>query len=64
MKRPYSAMSIRWQRLLCFATWGVFIALASVSLPFLFDLVSRGIGWVTALFPHPAELWKECPRCL
>lgn len=64
MKRPYFAISIRWQRLLFFAAWGVFIVLVSASLPFLFDLMSRGIGWVTALFPHQDELWKECPRCL
>jgi len=64
MKRLFSAMSIRRQRLFCFAAWGVFIVLFSASLPFLFDLMSRGIGWIMGLFPRPDDLWKECPRCL
>lgn len=63
MKRLFSAMSIRWQRLFCFAAWGVCIVLVSASLPFLFDLMSRGIGWSIGLFPRPDDLWKECPRC-
>jgi len=63
MKRLFSAMSIRWQRLFCFAAWGVFVVLVLASLPFLFDLMGRGIGWIMGLFPHPDELWKECPWC-
>lgn len=63
MKRLFSAMPIRWQRLFCFAVWGVFIVLVSVSLPFLFDLVGRGIGWIMGLFPRPDDLWKECLWC-
>ncbi len=63
MKRLFSAMSPRWQRLLGFDTWGVFIVLVLVSLPFLFDLMSCGIGWIMALFSHPDESWKECSWC-
>jgi len=63
MKPLFSAMSIRWQRLFCFATCGVFIVLVLASLPFLFDLMGRGIGWIMGLFPHPDNLWKECPWC-
>jgi len=64
MKHLFSAMFPRWQRLLRFAAWGVFIVLAVVSLPSLFDLMGRGTGWMMGLFPHPEELWKGCPWCL
>ncbi len=63
MKRLFVLISAPWQGLLCFAAWGVFIVLVSVSLPFLFDLLSRGIGWIMGLFPRPDDLWKECPWC-
>lgn len=63
MKRLFSAISPRWQRLLEFAAWGAFIVLIFASAPFLFDLVSRSVGWVIQLFPHPGELWKECRWC-
>ena len=60
MKRVFSATSPGWQRFLCFAACGVFIVMVSVNLPFLFDLMSRGIGWIVALSPHPDESWKGC----
>jgi hypothetical protein len=63
MKQVFSAMFIRWQRLFCLAALGVCIVLVSVSLPLLFDLMSRGTGWSMGLFPRPDDLWKECPRC-
>jgi len=63
MKRFFAAMSPWWRPLLGFAAWGVLIVLVLVSLPFLFDLMSRGIGWIVALFPHPDESWKSCPWC-
>ena len=64
MKRLFAAMSPRWQRLLEFAAWGTLVVAIFASAPFLFDLVGRGIGWIIGLFPHPDELWKECPWCL
>ena len=64
MKRLFAAMSPRWRRLLSFAAWGALIILILAGAPFLFDLIGRGIGWIIGLFPHPDELWKECPWCL
>jgi len=63
MKRLFSAMSPRWQRLLGFAAWGALIVVILASAPFLFDPVGRGIGWIIGLFPHPDESWKECSWC-
>ncbi len=63
MKRFFAAMSPRWQRLLESAAWGALIVVIFASAPFLFDLVGRAVGWVSGLFPHPDELWKECPWC-
>lgn len=63
MKRLFVLISAPWQGLLRFAAWGVFIVLVLASLPFLFDLMSRGIGWIMGLFPRPDDLWKECPWC-
>jgi len=55
MKRLFSATSPRWQRLLGFAAWGKLIVLVLASLPFLFDHIGHGIGWIIGLFPHPGE---------
>ena len=63
MKRLFAMISPRWQRPLRFAAWGMFIVFVSVNLPFLFDLMSRGIAWIMGLFPHADDLWKECPWC-
>ena len=63
MKRLFAAMSPRWQLLLGFVACGVLIVLVLASSPFLFDLMSRGIGWIMALFPHPDESWKERSWC-
>lgn len=63
MKPLFSAMSTRWQRLLCVAGWGVFVVLFFASLPFLFDVISRGFGWILGLIPRPDNLWKEYPWC-
>lgn len=63
MKRLLVLISPPWQGLRRFAAWGVFIVLVLASLPFLFDLMSRGIGWIMGLFPRPDDLWKECPWC-
>jgi hypothetical protein len=63
MKRLFAAMFPRWRRLLEFAAWGTFIVVIFASAPFLFDLVGRVVGWVIGWFPHPDELWKECPWC-
>ena len=61
MKRLFAMVSLRWQGLLPIAAWGIFIVFVSVNLPFLFDLMSRGIAWIMGLFPRPDDLWKECP---
>jgi len=63
MNGLFSSTPPRWRRLLWFAAWGVFIVWISVNLPCLFNLMSRGIDSITALFPRPNESWKECPRC-
>jgi hypothetical protein len=63
MKRLFPPMSLRWRRLLHFVSWGALIVLIFASTPFLFDLTGRGFGWTIGLFPHPDELWKECPWC-
>lgn len=63
MKRLFASMSPRWRRLLEFAAWGTLIVMIFASTPLLFDLIGRGIGWIIGLFPHPDELWKECPWC-
>ncbi len=63
MKRFFAPMSARWQRLLGFAAWAAFIVVIFASAPFLFELMSRGIGWIIGLFPHPDESWKECSWC-
>ncbi len=59
MKRVFVAISPRYRRLLHFAARGVLIVLASASLPFLFDLMNRGIGWFIGLFPHSNRPWEE-----
>jgi len=64
MTSLFGAISPRWRKLFHFAAWGVFIVMVLASLPFLFDLMGRGIGWTMGLFPHPDDLWKECPWCL
>jgi hypothetical protein len=63
MNRLLVVMSPRWQRLLEFAAWGTLIAVIFASAPFVFDLVGRGVGWISGLFPHLDELWKECSWC-
>ncbi len=63
MKRLFAMISPRWHRLLPFTASGIFIVFVSVNLPFLFDLMSRWIGWIMGLFPRPDDLWKECPWC-
>jgi hypothetical protein len=52
MKRFFAAISRRWRRLLRSAAWGALIVALLVGLPFLFDLMNRGIGWIIGLFPH------------
>jgi hypothetical protein len=64
MKGPFAAMFPRTQRLVEFAAWGTLIVMIFASAPFLFDLLDREIGWIVGLFPHPDEVWKECPWCL
>ena len=64
MKCLFVLISPPWQRLLRLAAWGTLIVTIFASAPFLFDLVGRGIAWIIGLFPHPDELWKECPWCL
>ncbi len=61
MKRLFAAISPRWKRLLRLAPLAAIIVIFLASLPFLFDLMNHGIGWIMGLFPHPDELWKECP---
>jgi hypothetical protein len=63
MNRIFAAVSYGRKRLLSFATWAALIVLFLVSLPFLFDLMNRCIGWIMGLFPRPNELWKECSWC-
>lgn len=63
MKWLSAMISPRWQRLLRLVAWAPLIVLFLASLPFLFDLMNRGIGWIIGLFPRPNDLWKECPWC-
>jgi hypothetical protein len=63
MKRLFPDMSSRWQRLLLVVSWGALVVLILASAPFLFDLIGRGLGWISGLFPRPDDLWKECPWC-
>ncbi len=63
MKRLFASLSPRWQRLFEFAARAALIVVILASAPFVFDLVGRGVGWITGLFPHLDELWKECPWC-
>ena len=59
MKRLFAMTSLRWRRLLGFATWGAIIVVIFASAPFVFGLVGCGVGWIVGLFPHLDELWKE-----
>jgi len=61
MKRLFASMSPRWQRLFKFAACAALIVVILASARFVFDLVGRGVGWITGLLPHADELWKECP---
>lgn len=63
MNRIFVAISPQWKRLLRFVGWAALIVLLLASLPFLFDLMNRGIGWIIGLFPRPDDLWKECSWC-
>ena len=63
MKRLFSVMSFRWQRLFEFADRAALTVVILASAPFVPDLVGRGVGWITGLFPHQGELWKECRWC-
>jgi len=63
MRGLLTAFFPRWKPLLCFAAWAAIIVLFLASLPFLLDLMSRGIGWIMGLFPRPNDLWKGCPWC-
>lgn len=58
MNRLAYAVSARCRKILCFAAWAALIVLFLASLPFLFGVVSRGIDWITGLFPHPAKSWE------
>ena len=58
MKPLFRAMPPRSRKLLRFAAWAALIVLLLVSLPFLFDVLGRGIDWLTGLFPNPAKSWE------
>lgn len=58
MKRLCSTISPRCRKLLCFAAWAALIVLLLVSLPFVFGVLSRGIDWITGLFPNPVKSWE------
>jgi len=58
MNQLLPAISPRCRKLLRCAAWAALIVLLLVSLPFLFDVLSRGIDWLTGLFPNPAKLWE------
>ena len=53
MKRLAYAVSPR-----CRAACAALMVLLLVSVPFLFGVLSCGIGWITGLFPNPATSWE------
>ena len=58
MNRLAYAVSPRCGKILRFAAWAALIVLLLASLPFLFSVLSRGIDWITGLFPDPARSWE------
>jgi hypothetical protein len=58
MKRLSGAISPRCWKVLRYAAWAALIVLLLASLPFLFGVLSRGIDWITGLFPNPAKSWE------
>lgn len=58
MNRLAYAVSPRCRKILCFAAWAALIVLLWVSLPFLFGVLSRGIDWITGLFPNSTKSWE------
>jgi len=58
MNRVAYAVSPRCGKILRVAAWAALIILLLASLPFLFDVLSRGIDWITGLFPNPAKSWE------
>lgn len=61
MNRLAYAVSPRCRKILCFAARAALIVLFLAGLPFLFGVVSRGIDWITGLFPNPAKSWEALP---
>lgn len=59
MKRLLAASSPRCRNLRCFGTWSVLIILTLAAVPFLLDVLSRGIDWMIELFPHSDKLWEQ-----
>lgn len=58
MIRLTHAASPRCRKMLRFSAWAALIVMLCVSLPFLFGVLSRGIDWITGLFPDPARSWE------
>jgi len=58
MIRLAYVVSPRRRKMLCFAAWAALIVMLLVSLPFLFGVLSRGIDWITGLFPNSAKSWE------
>ncbi len=58
MSRLAYVVSPRRRKMLCCAAWAALIVMLLVSLPFLFGVLSRGIDWITGLFPNPAKSWE------
>lgn len=58
MNQLACAASPRCRKMLRFAAWAALIVLLLASLPFLFGALSRGIDWITGLFPNTAKSWE------
>jgi hypothetical protein len=46
-----------------FVLWGGLVAVLLVSSPYVLDILTRGIDWITRSFPSFDKLW-EVPLCL
>lgn len=58
MSQLNGTLSPRSRKLLRFSAWAVLIVLILASLPFLLNLCSRGMDWITGLFPNSAKSWE------
>ncbi len=55
------AVSPRYQMPLRWGGWALLIVLLLVGLPFLFNVVNRGMDWITGLFPHCSRSCEARP---